>query len=234
MFSVIVLITFALFAGNAVAISVTPGVDHSDLVNTIVGSGVNVSSVSYSGAFRAAGTFTGGLSSGIGIDEGIVLTSGFAYNITSANTLDDITGDNNLPGNADLDGLIPGFQTFDATILEFDFTTTSGNLFFNFVFGSDECNEYVNSPYNDVFGFFLNSGNLALIPDTATPVSINNVNGGNPFGTDASNPEFYNNNDPDDPASTFDFEYDGFTDVFTARSLGLGLFGMAGLRRKFK
>ena len=36
--------------------------------------------------------------------------------------------------------------------------------------------EYVFSQYNDAFGFFLNGENIALIPGTKTPVSINNVN----------------------------------------------------------
>ncbi len=75
---------------------------------------------------------------------------------------------------------------------------------------------------SEVFGFFLDGNNIALIPGTTTPVSINNVNGGNPFGTNATNPGFYNNNDPNDPGSpSFDIEYDGFTKVFQAQALNL-------------
>ena len=36
--------------------------------------------------------------------------------------------------------------------------------------------------FNDVFGFFLDGKNIALIPATESPVSIDNVNGGNPLG----------------------------------------------------
>jgi len=93
-------------------------------------------------------------------------------------------------------------------------------LFFNYVFGSDEYNEYANSSVNDTFGFFLDGTNIALIPGTSTPVSINTVNGGNPLGTGAVNPGYYNNNDPSDQGS-FPFEYDGFTTIFTAQAVGL-------------
>jgi len=36
--------------------------------------------------------------------------------------------------------------------------------------------QYVNSEYNDVFGFFLNGENIAKIPQSDMVVAINNVN----------------------------------------------------------
>ncbi len=63
---------------------------------------------------------------------------------------------------------------------------------------------------------------MALIPGTSTPVAINTVNGGEPLGTDASYPEYFNNNDLDNGGIGFDIEYDGFTNVFTVKALGLG------------
>lgn len=48
------------------------------------------------------------------------------------------------------------------------------------MFTSEEYNEYSQTPFNNVFGFFVNGVNYALLPDAITPVSINNVNGGNP------------------------------------------------------
>jgi hypothetical protein len=59
------------------------------------------------------------------------------------------------------------------------------------------------------------------LPGTTTPVQINTVNGGDPFGTGAANPQFFNNNDLTDGGPFFDIEYDGFTDVFTASATGL-------------
>ncbi len=67
----------------------------------------------------------------------------------------------------------------------------------------------------------MDGTNIALIPGTSTPVSIDTVNGGNPFGVGAVNPGFFNNNDLQDGGPFFDIEYDGFTDVFTAQALGL-------------
>ena len=51
-----------------------------------------------------------------------------------------------------------------------------------------------------------------------TPVSINNVNGGNPLGTNAKNPVFYRNNAlyPLPPGATINTELDGLTVVITA------------------
>ena len=71
----------------------------------------------------------------------------------------------------------------------------------------------------------MDGENIALIPGTSIPVSINTVNGGNPLGTDASHPEFFNNNDLD-PANdsvlgVHNLEYDGFTATFTAQALNL-------------
>ena len=202
-------------------IMVTGIASPQDLVNEILGSGVTVSNVVYTGYLGASGLFTDGLSSGLQVDSGIVLTSGYASNITGLNTSDAITGDLGLPGDADLQAQVPGYWTYDATVLEFDFESAGGDVYFNYLFGSDEYNEWTNTSFNDVFGFFLDGSNIALIPGTTTPVSVNNVNGGNPLGVDASHPEFYNNNDLSDGGPFFPFEYDGFTDGFTATALDL-------------
>ena len=111
--------------------------------------------------------------------------------------------------------------TFDAATLTLDFTSTGGDLFFNYIFASEEYNEFTNGSVNDVFALFIDGMNIALIPGTNTAVSINTVNGGNPLGTSASNSEFFNNNDINDGGPFFDIEFDGFTNVFTAEFLGL-------------
>lgn len=215
------LLGLGLLSAPAQAVNITATSDANALVNSIVGSGITVSNVTYNGAPTAAGIFTGGLASGIGIDSGIILTSGDVNLAVGPNNSDGATGGNGLPGDSDLNTLIPGFNTFDATVLEFDFTTTTGNIFFNYVFASEEYNEFVNSSFNDVFGFFLNGQNIALIPGTTTPVSINTVNGGNPLGTNASNSHLFVNNDLQDGGPFFNIQYDGFTKVLTAQIFGL-------------
>jgi hypothetical protein len=214
------------FAGTAGALSVTAsdGTDTgANLVDTLRGSGITIvdESVAYTGPGAASGAFTDGLSSGLGFDEGIILTTGTAADAEGPNESDTTSTRNWGAGHSLLDDLIPNYDTFDATVLEFDFISDGGDLFFNFVFASEEYNEYVDTAFNDVFGFFVDGENVALIPGTTDAVSINNVNGGNPLGHLASNPEFYNNNDLSDGGPFYDIEYDGFTDAFTAEFLGL-------------
>ncbi|MEH2323576.1 MAG: choice-of-anchor L domain-containing protein [Nostoc sp.] len=215
------LLGLGLVTAPAHAVNITTTSNANVLVNSILGSGITVSNVTYNGASVASGTFTNGLSSGIGIDTGIILTSGNANLACGPNTQDDATGNNGLPGDANLNSLIPGFNTFDASTLKFDFISATGDLFFNYVFASEEYNEYVNSNYNDVFGFFLDGVNIAVLPGTNTPVSINNVNGGNPLGINAHNSQFFINNDLSDGGPFFNLQYDGFTKVFTASAKGL-------------
>ncbi|OOP55722.1 MAG: hypothetical protein AYP45_13160 [Candidatus Brocadia carolinensis] len=47
---------------------------------------------------------------------------------------------------------------------------------FQYVFASEEYNEFVGAGFNDVFGFFVDGVNIALIPSTTMPVAIDNVN----------------------------------------------------------
>jgi len=218
--------------GFAPVLTVTTPVDAETLVENILGTGISASNISFTGDPNAAGTFVGGIAAGIGMEAGIILTSGHASTAPGAdpcqpgvNSQDGATGNNGQPGDDDLAELIPGYSVHDAVVLEFDFVSEGGDLFFSYVFASEEYNEYANTSFNDVFGFFLDGKNIALIPGTQTPVSINNVNGGNPFGQDASYPELFNNNDPSDLEGDepgYAFEYDGFLNVFTAEALNVG------------
>jgi hypothetical protein len=209
-------------------IVVTPSGDATMLANTLLGPGITlVGTPTLTGgnlgnANSSAGTFTNGLTTGIGIASGVLLTSGQANLVTNSNASDSHTGDFGGGGDATLNTLVGG-GTLDATVLTFDFTTNTGDLFFQFAFGSEEYNEYTNSTYNDVFGFFVDGTNIALLPSTTTPISINNVNGGNPYGSGASNPGYFNNNDPSNGGPFHAFSYDGFTDVFTVSALGLSV-----------
>ena len=204
-------------SGGLVTADLNSGLTPTDLANMLMGGGVTITNINYSGANIAAGTFSGGTGI-IGFESGIILSSGDIANVVGPNTYDGTTTYNGMPGDADLDALIPGYETYDSAVLEFDFVPASSVVTFEYVFGSEEYNEYVNSPFNDVFGFFINGVNCALIPGTwvVTPVSINNVNGGNPYGTDANNSEFYRNNALYDPGPpTINTELDGLTVVLS-------------------
>lgn len=207
LFNITVVLVF-MVAHSAHALTITPTNDANTLVNAILGSGVTVTSSSFTGASVSAGLFSGG-SSAIGINSGIILTTGEAALAVGPNSSNSAGRNNSLGGSSALESIIPG--TLDATILDIDFITTTGNLFFNFVFASEEYNEYVGTQFNDVFAFFLNGVNIALLPNS-TPVSINNVNNG-------ANSAFYIDNN----SGTFDTQYDGFTTVLTAQALNLGI-----------
>ena len=167
-----------------------------------------------------SGTFTGGLGVDSGtnfkIDSGIILSSGAVTGISPPNSSDDLSVVLNLPGDAFLNSLIPGYTTYDACVLEFDFACPVGSagsqVAFRYNFSSEEYNEYVGSDYNDVFGFQLNGTNIALLPGGITPVAINNVNNG-------LNAALYNDNDYGDfdPGPyPFAIEADGFVSTLTA------------------
>jgi hypothetical protein len=189
----------------------------TDLANTLVGSGVSVSNVTYTGANVAAGTFTGGAAP-VGFDTGVILSSGNIANVVGPNVSDSITTVNGTPGDSDLTAL-SGHPTFDAAVLEFDFVPNAGKVFFQYVFASDEYNEYVNSSFNDTFGFFVDGANCATVGDPPLPVAINTINNGNPFGTDPkSHPELYRNNDLTDGGGSIDTEMDGLTTVLTCEA----------------
>lgn len=216
--SIAVLLSFILMSSLAWGQLATEDLDtHTPeaLVYKLLGSGITVSNITYSGAVQSAGTFNGGTGI-IGFNEGIVLSSGDIANVIGPNKSDFITTDNLLPGDSDLDTLIQGYKTYDATILEFDFVAQSSDVIsFQYVFSSDEYNEYTNTAFNDVFGFFLNGVNVALLPGSEAAVSINNVNGGNPYGTAASNSKYFINNDLSDGGGSIDTEMDGLTVVFS-------------------
>ena len=190
----------------------------TDLADALVGAGVTVSNATYVGAEAAAGGFSGGTGI-IGFEEGIVLGSGSVVDVVGPNTLDDVSTAHGTPGDADLDAL-SGFSTNDAAVLEFDFVPDSDQIFFKFVFSSDEYNEFVNSSFNDVFAFYINGTNCATVGAANDPITINTINNGNPYDTDPrSNPTLYRNNDLDDGGGTIDTEMDGLTVVLTCGAI---------------
>jgi hypothetical protein len=206
---------------NAAASTVTA----AEIAQLLVGSdqSILISNAVFTGSPTAIGTFTGGFAA-TGLSSGVILSSGAVANVNPPNNVDGVTAAFNRAGDPDLTALVEqGNSTFDAAILEFDFTVTDTNattVKFDYVFSSDEYNEFVNQNFNDVFGFFMSGPefpkrNLALVPNTTTPVSINNVNGGNPFGVNATNPSQFINNDLNDGGGAIGTQADGLTKVFS-------------------
>lgn len=164
----------------------------------------------------------------LGMKKGLIMTTGGIAGLSSKNlqtsmsnnthanaegrtaiTTDDYTG------YAELEKLLERNQkTFDACVIELDVVPTADTLSFNYVFGSEEYDEFVGSNYNDVFAFFIsgkgikNVQNLAVVPHTKTPVSVNSINnGGGSYGKAASNPAYFVSN----LDGNVGLEYDGLT-----------------------
>jgi hypothetical protein len=200
------------------------GTSAQQLAQSLVGVGVTISNVTYTGTNNAAGAFTDtGPGSVVGFNEGIVLGTGSVQTtatgkgVEGPNQTGHNTTINNSPGDADLNTL-SGKTTFDAAVLQFDFVPQSSTVQFTYVFSSDEYNEFANSNFNDTFGFLVNGQNCALVPGTNTPVAVNTINGGNPLGTNAQHPNLYRNNDLNDGGGSINTEMDGLTVPLTCNA----------------
>lgn len=182
------------------------------LVSQILTSGcVEAINIQYSGNPESIGYFSSG-TPGLDFEEGIVMSTGNAQQVVGPNDNTSESGNMGAPGDSDLNDVIGG-QTRDAAVLEFDFIPSTDHVEFQYVFASEEYEEYVGSAFNDVFAFFISGGpegynnqNIALIPGTTTPVSINNVN-------QNINSEYYINNN-----GGLYLQFDGLTVTLTAEA----------------
>jgi len=222
----------ALACGDAFAVFKVSALGNRqgiDLAQALAGCGITIADVRFRGSNGSAGFFSTTQTGIIGFNEGVVMSSGNVGTVVGPNNSNSAGTSLGLPGDADLTALA-GKPTFDATVLEFDFIPSSTVVSFQYVFASDEYNEFVNSSFNDAFAFYLNGVNLAVVPGTTTPVTVNNVNNGYstvavPPGTSPTNPGYYLNNmrefsstvaDPRvDDERWANLEMDGLTVVMT-------------------
>ncbi len=211
--------SFLLASSNVYSMVISPTDNGTLLASTISGTSISIdnASINYIGTANQGGIFSDGLASGIGIESGILLTSGNAMLASGPNSLSNSGENLGTAGNMSLANLIGDSNIFDANVLSFDFTTTTGDLFFNYVFASEEYNEFL--AFSDPFGLFIDGVNYALAPD-GQAVSVGTINctdtGLDPTGPNCSS---FNNNEN----GYYNLEYDGFTDVFTASIQGLSI-----------
>ncbi len=175
----------------------------------------------------AYGTFTFGDDTDLGLERGLILTSGSPNNAIGPNTstsAGDIVGDFD-DGDEDLDVLSELFGDFstsnDACIVEVDVTVFTEILEFEYIFGSEEYPEFVNTGFNDIFALLISGpgidgiaqiggqDNMAIIPDTDIPIQINSVN-------NFENWEYYRDNN-----NGQSLEYDGLTSGFLGNKKSL-------------
>jgi len=189
-----------------------------NLVNNVFvqqNSGVYVSEIQYQGSPQSIGFFNG-QNSNIGLASGVLMTTGNLNISIGPNNKPNAGDDNSRPGYAPLTNIV-GTATFNAAVLSFNFISESDVVEFRYVFASEEYPEWVGREYNDVFAFFISgpgiagTQNIARIPGTNLPVTINNVNAG-------SFQQFFVNNGDGVNSGGATVQYDGFTRPLTARA----------------
>ena len=195
---------FAL-APDASALSISPTSDAPTLTQAIVnnaGAGITVTSVSYSGHAEASGTFTSGP---LGIGDGTIITSGKATIALPPNNSGSAGFNQNRSGHAMCNPLTAPHASYDANWLKITFNLAPGydGISFKFIFGSEEYPEWVGSSYNDVFGAYLNGGQVAF-DNNGNPITING-------------PFFSGSNVVVAPAT--ETEYDGSTPILKTKAL---------------
>lgn len=216
------------------AITIVQSSDANALADSLVGGNITrIGPATLIGTEVQQGFFNNGTST-IGIDSGLVLSTGNVSDLPGLNSngdlpetrsqggmLDDVNTDIGIPGDTALESLNGDNPTFDANIMEFNFMfgdgSQGGDLTFHFVFGSEEYIDFIDSPFNDVFGFFVDGVNVAMVPGTSSPISVNSIN-------DVANSDFYRNN----VANTNNIQdlglniaLDGLTTVITASAPSL-------------
>lgn len=230
----IALSALAPMIGNS-QIAITDNQTATQLATNLVGAGVVVSNATLNCAGIGNGIFTV-TSSNLGLDNGIILTSGRASSISSqAGANITVAGANPSvsTGNgsdADLATLTAPYSSNDKCVLEFDFVPLSDSVKFMYVFGSTEYQTYTCTQYADVFAFLLsgpgitgpfsnNAKNIALVPGTTCPVGVNTINGSTAtncanFSPPCTNNGMYFVNN----IGGATVGYNGFTTVLNAKS----------------
>lgn len=223
-------ITGNVSAQLAVDTTLTP---EQIIEDAFLSNGIFTANIVYTGSNYHVGQFEGSQSN-VGLNSGIIMGSGFVTGAIGPNNAGSFTEgayENFNFQDDDLISILNSFSVNDPAIVDFDFIATGDSLDFQFVFGSEEYDEFVGSQFNDGFGFFISgpgiSGpytngavNIALIPGTDVPVAINNLNNGIANAGPCAYCEYFNHNgdglsEPyaSDPTV---IQCDGFTTVLHA------------------
>jgi len=182
------------------------------VVTNVVGGNFNSADESF-GYFDATGT-------SFPFQNGLVLSTGKLQHVEGPNTT--LSDDNatNWLGDSDLETILNESNTTNATVIEFEFTSISNQISFNYIFASEEYQENSSSTcnYSDLFGFLIRPKNevdytnIALVPNTQTPVKVTTVHPLIPGGCAAQNETYFESWN----GSTAPINFNGQTKVLTA------------------
>jgi Calx-beta domain/Domain of unknown function (DUF4114) len=185
------------------AFKIASNLSNQSILNKLLGDTTGLSNINLTvtGDKEAYGTFD---NAPFDIGAGIVLSTGKVTALVGANKDSDTTTSFNT---SDLDG------GFDPILLKIDFNTDSSanQVFFQYVFGSEEFVEFSGTPFNDLFTLTLNGVNLAKLSDGKT-ASINNLTPSEDAKT--WSPDYINNPSDIGPLSS-QVILDGYTKTLT-------------------
>jgi len=190
-------------SANAQYIQVDDTYTAQELVDALMANScTQVSNVTVNGnpsGSASYGYFNAG-SSTFPFTGGVVLSSGSASAAPGPNSGILSDGDENTwGGDDDLEDAINTQETKNATVLEFDFVPAANNVSFDYIFASEEYLQ--NAPdgwcnYSDGFAFLIRPvgstapyENLAVIPNTNTPIKVTSVRG--PGSCPTANAEYF-------------------------------------------
>ena len=183
-------------------------------------SNFSVSGGNFGTGENSYGYFSAG-SSSFPFANGIVLSTGKATSAMGPNASilsEDAPG---WTGDSDLENALSISSTSDATVLEFDFTPLTSQVSFDYIFASEEYHGTAPCTYSDGFAFLLKVAgstspyqNLALVPNTNTPVKVTTVHPNISGGCPAINDTYFGSyNGPNAPIN-----FNGQTVIMTAKS----------------
>lgn len=187
--------------------------------NWVTGNKQGITNVTGQFTPQSIGTFNNFATDAIELDKGVILSTGDIMDAIGPNNTGSEGISLDIPGDMTLQAYTTGI-TYDATFIEFDFVPSTNIINFSYVFASEEYPEFVNTGYNDVFGFFISGPgivgeqNIALLPGVNTPVTIDNVN-------DSLNNMYYKSNVPPNAIAPDLLQYDGLTVPLIAEAIVL-------------
>ena len=215
------------------ASNVAPFTPVNLIENVFLGSGVEVLDIQFNGNPQSVGFFNNSTNQ-IGIDRGVVMSTGFVEdNVPNSSFGIENPGNIFASGNNFSVATDPDIELFyqpdsihNLSKYTITFIPISDTLRFRYVFASEEYPQFACTVFSDIFGFFIsgpgingpfenNGENIALIPSTTLPVTIQNIHPANGVGCPPLNAQYYNDNNFSNTLPV----YDGYLDAFTAEAI---------------
>lgn len=205
LFSFYFFINHDLFAQLVVDPTATP----EELVENIVDESISYSDIIYYGDTLSSGVFSTIDTTDLGMEEGIILTTGRAILAIGPNDDSYVGYENTLPGHPLLSQVYSAYS-YDACGLDFNFIPNNDLILCKTIFGSEEYPESYLYWFEGFGVFFTGSKsdgnyytdtNTANVPYTPLPINVHNIN-----NTIPSYPELYIDN-----SNGQYIQYDGFT-----------------------